>query len=107
LPGLGPWWHDNPDALHVAAALGAGEHPPIMPGESSTITIVADRGANHLSVASTLICTKVGRGEALVLCSGSTRDRNLAEPCHHLKKSFASIAAPKSCAGREFCAPAM
>lgn len=60
VPGLVQWWHDNPDASHVAVAFGAGEHPPIMPGESSTITIVADRGASYLSVASMLICTNDG-----------------------------------------------
>lgn len=60
VPGLVQWWHDNPDASHVAVAFGAGEHPPIMPGASSTITIVADRGADRLSVASMLICTNDG-----------------------------------------------
>jgi hypothetical protein len=60
VPALVQWWHDHPDASHVAVAFGAGEHPPIMPGESSTITIVADRGADHLSVASMLICTNDG-----------------------------------------------
>ncbi len=60
VPGLVQWWHDNADASHVAVAFGTGEHPPIMPGESSTITIVADRGADRLSVASMLICTNDG-----------------------------------------------
>ncbi|MCY3958613.1 MAG: spondin domain-containing protein [Chloroflexi bacterium] len=60
VPGLVQWWHDNPDASHVAVAFGGGEHPPIMPGASSTITIVADRGADQLSVASMLICTNDG-----------------------------------------------
>lgn len=60
VPGLVQWWNDNPDASHVAVAVGAGEHPPIMPGEASTITIVADRGADRLSVASMLICTNDG-----------------------------------------------
>ena len=106
MPGLVQWWHDNPDASHVAVAFGAGEHPPIMPRESSTITIVADRGADRLSVVSMPICPKVGRGEALVLCSGSTRDRNLVEPCLHLKKSSDSNAGSSKCAGSAFCAPA-
>lgn len=60
VPGLVQWWHDNPNASHVAVAFGAGEHPPIMPGESSTITIVADKGADRLSIASMLICTNDG-----------------------------------------------
>jgi len=104
LPGLVQWWHVNPDASHVAVAFGAGEHPPIMPGESSTITIGADRGVNHLSVASMLICTNVGRGEHAVLCSASTRDRNPVEPCLHLKKSSVSNVEPRKCAGSDFCA---
>ena len=87
-------------------AFGAGEHPPIMPGESWTITIVADWGADRLSVVSMLICRKVGRGEALVLCSGSTRDRNRVEPCPHLKKSSVSIVVPRKYAGSDSCARA-
>ncbi len=76
VPGLVQWWNDNPEASHVAVAFGAGEHPPIMPGESSTITIVADRGADHLSVASMLICTNDGftgvAGLALPAAIGET-----------------------------------
>ena len=60
VPGLVQWWHDNADASQVAVAFGGGEHPPIMPGESFTITIVADRGADQLSIASMLICTNDG-----------------------------------------------
>ena len=59
VPGFVQWLHGNSDVAHVAVAAGAGP-PPIMPGESSTITIVADRGADHLSVASMLICTNDG-----------------------------------------------
>lgn len=76
VPGLVQWWHNNPDASHVAVAVGAGEHPPIMPGEASTITIVADRGADRLSIASMLICTNDGftggAGLALPAAFGET-----------------------------------
>ena len=76
VPGLVQWWHDNPDASHVAVAFGAGEHPPIMPGEASTITIVAHRGADRLSIASMLICTNDGftggAGVALPAAFGET-----------------------------------
>ena len=75
VPGFVQSLHDNPDVAHVAVAAGAGP-PPIMPGEVSTITIVADRGADHLSVASMLICTNDGftgvAGLALPAAIGET-----------------------------------
>ena len=82
VPGFVQSLHDNPDVAQVAVAAGAGP-PPIMPGEASTITIVADRGADHLSVASMLICTNDGfSGVAGLGPAGSNRrDRHARGPC--------------------------